>query len=118
MNASQIVDLIDHMLTEPFTVQQLQKRSGLYIQTVRAIVKEMQGRRLIYVAGWERRNEGRIKLPIYKLGDGDDQSKPGRISAAEATRRYKQKVRFQAQFGGYGTFYDICRPVAVSREVD
>lgn len=118
MNARQVADLIDFMLTEPFTVQQLTARSGLNIQTVRAIVKTLQEQRRIHVSGWERRNEGRTKLPIYQLGESDDQARPKRISAVEATRRYKQKVKLHGRYGGYGVFYDLARPMAVPGDTD
>lgn len=93
MKTSQVSQLICLLLSDTFTVQDARDHTKLDIETVRRIVKDLHKQGFIYVADWEYRNEGRIKLPIYKLGEGDDKERPKRISAVEATRRYKEKVR-------------------------
>ena len=97
MKTKQIIELIQSILTEPFTVQSLKEKTCLDLETVRTTIKALHKNKLIYVADWEYRNEGRTKLPIYKLGDNDDQARPKRIPAIEATRRYKEKVRRGAE---------------------
>ncbi len=109
------VALLAHLTEGAVSAQDLADLTGLHVKTTRVFVKEMHKRGLVHIAQWDNRYNRRIKLPMYKLGDGIDKPKPQRLCSAETTKRYRQRQKLRAQFD---PFYALCRPVAVSREAD
>jgi DNA-binding IclR family transcriptional regulator len=107
------VAMLAHLAEGAVSAQDLAALTGLHIETTREFLKEMHKRKLVYIAQWDPRRNQRIKLPMYKLGEGIDRPRPPKLSPAEVTRRYKERQKLKAQFD---PFYAICRPVAVSRE--
>jgi len=109
------VDLLAHLTEGAVSAQDLSDLTGLHVETTRAFVKEMHKRGLVHIAQWDTRLNRRIKLPMYKLGEGIDKPRPKPIPSAEVAKRYKERQKLKAQFD---PFYALCRPVAVSREAD
>ena len=109
------VDLLAHLTEGAVSAQDLSDLTGLHVETTRAFVKEMHKRGLVHIAQWDTRLNRRIKLPMYKLGEGIDKPRPKPIPAAEVSKRYKERQKLKAQFD---PFYALCRPVAISREAD
>jgi hypothetical protein len=99
----------------PVTAQDLSHSSGIYVKTIRLFLKELHKHKLIHISQWDTKLNRRIKLPMYKLGEGIDKPKPKRLPSAETTKRYRQRQKLRAQFD---PFYALCRPVAVPREAD
>ena len=100
------VDLLAHLTEGAVSAQDLADLTGLHVETTRVFVKEMHKRGLVHIAQWDNRYNRRIKLPMYKLGDGIDKLKPQRLCSAETTKRYRQRQKLRAQFD---PFYAICR---------
>ena len=105
------VDLLAHLTEGAVSAQDLADLTGLHVETTRAFVKEMHKRGLVHIAQWDTRLNRRIKLPMYKLGEGIDKPRPKPIPSAEVSKRYKERQKLKAQFD---PFYAMCRPVAVS----
>ena len=109
------VSLLAHLTEGAVSAQDLAALTGLHLETTREFVKEMHKRGLVHIAQWDTRLNRRIKLPMYKLGEGIDKPRPKPIPSAEVAKRYKERQKLKAQFD---PFYALCRPVAVSREAD
>jgi hypothetical protein len=109
------VDLLAHLTEGAVSAQDLSDLTGLHVETTRVFVKEMHKRGLVHIAQWDTRLNRRIKLPMYKLGEGGDKPRPKPIPSAEVAKRYKERQKLKAQFD---PFYALCRPVAISREAD
>lgn len=107
------VSLLEHLMQDAVSAQDLAALTGLHLETTRDFLKEMHRRKLVHIAQWDTRYNRRIKLPMYKLGAGIDQPKPKRQSNVEVARRYKEKQKTKKQFD---PFFAMCRPnpVAVS----
>jgi len=100
------VALLAHLTEGAVSAQDLADLTGLHVETTRVFVKEMHKRKLVHIAQWDTRLNRRIKLPMYKLGEGGDKPRPPRLSSAETTKRYKERQKLRAQFD---PFYAICR---------
>ena len=109
------VALLAHLNEGAVSAQDLTDLTGLHIETTREFLKEMHKRKLVHIAQWDVRLNRRIKLPMYKLGEGIDRPKPARLPSIEVTRRYRERQKLKEKFD---PFYALCRPVAVSREAD
>ena len=109
------VSLLAHLTEGAVSAQDLAALTGLHLETTREFLKEMHKRGLVYIAQWDTRLNRRIKLPMYKLGEGIDKPRPKPIPSAEVAKRYKERQKLKAKFD---PFFAICRPVAVSREAD
>ena len=109
------VDLLAHLTEGAVSAQDLSDLTGLHVETTRAFVKEMHKRGLVHIAQWDTRLNRRIKLPMYKLGEGIDKPRPKPIPSAEVAKRYKERQKLKAQFD---PFYAMCKPVAVPRKTD
>jgi hypothetical protein len=110
------VDLLAHLTEGVVSAQDLADLTGLHVETTRVFVKEMHKRGLVHIAQWDTRLNRRIKLPMYKLGEGIDKPKPPRLPSAETTKRYRQRQKLRAQFD---PFYALCRHnLAVPQEAD
>jgi hypothetical protein len=110
------VALLAHLTEGAVSAQDLADLTGLHLETTRDFLKEMHKRKLVHIAQWDTRLNRRIKLPMYKLGEGIDKPRPPRLSSAETTKRYKERQKLRAQFD---PFYALCRHnLAVPREAD
>lgn len=107
------VAMLAHLTEGAVSAQDLASLTGLHIETTREFLKEMHKRGLVHIAQWDVRLNRRIKLPMYKLGEGGDKPRPARLPGTEVTRRYRERQKLKEQFN---PFFAICRPVAVSGE--
>lgn len=109
------VALLAHLTEGAVSAQDLTALTGLHLDTTRDFLKEMHKRKLVHIAQWDTRFNRRIKLPMYKLGEGIDVPRPKPIPSAEVQRRYKERQKLRAQFN---PFFAMCRPnpVAVSND--
>lgn len=105
------VSLIEHLMQEAVTAQDLTALTGLHLDTTRDFLKEMHKRKLVHIAQWDTRFNRRIKLPMYKLGEGVDTPRPKRLTPAEVTRRYRKRQKIKEQ---YNPFFAMCRPNPVA----
>jgi hypothetical protein len=104
------VSLLEHLMQDAVSAQDLAALTGLHIDTTRDFLKEMHRRKLVHIAQWDTRYNRRIKLPMYKLGAGIDQPKPKRLPSTLVTKRWRERQKAKEQFN---PFYAMCKPVAV-----
>jgi hypothetical protein len=110
------VALLAHLTEGAVSAQDLADLTGLHLETTRDFLKEMHKRKLVHIAQWDTKLNRRIKLPMYKLGEGIDKPKPPRLSSAETTKRYRQRQKIKEKFD---PFYALCRHnLAVPQEAD
>jgi len=111
------VMLLAHLHEAPVSAQDLTALTGLHIYTTREFLKQMHKRKLIHIAQWDTRYNKRIKLPMFKLGEGTDVPKPKRLPGSLLTKRWRERKKIKES---YNPFYNICRPVgmAVSDKTD
>lgn len=109
------VALLAHLNEGAVSAQDLSDLTGLHVETTREFLKEMHKRKLVHIAQWDVRLNRRIKLPMYKLGEGIDRPKPARLPAIEVTRRYRERQKLKEKFD---PFYALCRPMAVSKDTN
>lgn len=107
LKISNYVSLIEHLMQESVSAQDLAALTGLHLDTTRDFLKEMHRRKLVHIAGWDTRFNRRIKLPMYRLGEGVDQPKPKRLPATLVTQRWRERQRVKAAFD---PFFAMCRP--------
>lgn len=112
LGTKDIVELVALLAEGAVSAQNLSSRTGMHLKTTRGFLREMHKRGLAHIAKWDM-TVPRNKLPMYKLGKGNDAPRPKRIPADEVNRQYRTRKRIQAE---YDPFYAMCRPnpVAVS----
>ena len=101
------VSLLEHLMQDTVSAQDLSALTGLHLDTTRDFLKEMHRRKLVHIAQWDTRLNRRIKLPMYRLGEGVDQPRPKRQPSTVVTRRWRAKQKLKEQFD---PFYAMCRP--------
>jgi hypothetical protein len=100
----------------PVTAQDLSHSSGIYVKTVREFLRELHKHKIIHISQWDTRLNRRIKLPMFKLGDGPDAPKPKKLSSSVVMRRWRERQKIKENFN---PFYAMCRHnVAVPNEAD
>jgi predicted transcriptional regulator len=104
-------EMLKHLLEGGVTAQEIAHLSNSTPQSVQKFLKELKRQKLIYISGWQMKNNNRIRLPQYKLGDGVDKPKPERLPASVASKQWRDRQKVKKRFD---PFFAICRPVAVS----
>ncbi len=101
-----LLDLIVMVQREPMTSQELARQTGLSIDFCRSMLKKMHQRKMIYIAEWEVTLNGRIKLPMYRFGQGRDLPRPPREPNYIAKRRWRETQKARSAFD---PFFAMCR---------
>jgi transcription initiation factor IIE alpha subunit len=100
----------------PVTAQDLSHSSGIYVKTVREFLRELHKHKVIHISQWDTTHNRRIKLPMFKLGEGTDAPKPKKLPSALVMRRWRERQKIKEKFD---PFYAMCRHnVAVPQEAD
>ena len=108
-------EMLKHLLEGGVTAQEIAHLSNSTPQSVQKFLKELKRQKLIYISGWQMKNNNRIRLPQYKLGDGVDKPKPKRLPASVASKRWRDRQKVKKHFD---PFFAICRPMAVPGAAD
>jgi hypothetical protein len=74
----------------------------------RSIIRRMHQRKMLYIADWEVVLNGRIKLPMYRFGQGRDLPRPPREPNTLVKRRWREKQKARSAFD---PFFAMCRPM-------
>ena len=108
------VEMVAHLVESAVSAQELSQLTGIHIASTRKFLKELHKRKIVHIAQWDSRFNRRIKIPMYKLGVGNDAVRPRPLPNAVIQRRWKERQKARQQFD---PFFAICR-VAVSGEAD
>jgi hypothetical protein len=101
-----LLDLIVLVQREPMTAKELARQTGLSVEFCRSILRRMHQRKMLYIADWEVVLNGRIKLPMYRFGQGRDLPRPPREPNTLVKRRWREKEKARQAFD---PFFAMCR---------
>lgn len=105
MNVAQTVQVFKALIEGPVSRVELARRIDLHPKTIGKLLLEMKAQKLIYVLDYENKSDGRNRVKIYSLGDGED-AQPRRSQSQEARSRrsYLRKVAANNTFTAKTTF--------------
>ena len=72
MNAAQVVQVFKCLLEAPHSRMGLADKTGLTPKMVGRLLTEMKAQGMIYVICYSNETDGRNRVKIYALGDGED----------------------------------------------
>ena len=107
--------MLKHLREGGITAQEIAHLSECSVQAVQRFLRELKKHKLVYISGWQLKNNNRIRLPQYKMGDGIDKPKPKRVPASVASKRWRDRQKVKKHFD---PFFAICRPMAVPGAAD
>jgi len=96
MTMKKTVAVFAELLKGPCTRYDLADKTGSAPKSVGRILNEMKARKMIYIIGYTPDGDGRKRLKVYSMGDGED-AKPLRVTTQEQRNRksYLRKVQRQ-----------------------
>jgi hypothetical protein len=96
MTMKKTVAVFAELLKGPATRYDLADKTDSNPKSVGRILNEMKARKMIYVIGYTPDGDGRNRLKVYSMGDGED-AKPLRVTTQEqrSRRSYLRKVQRQ-----------------------
>ena len=103
-------EMLKHLREGGITAQEIAHLSECSVQAVQRFLKELKQHKLVYISGWQLKNNNRIRLPQYKMGDKTDGEKPKPLPKELISKRYRERKKIRDSFD---PFFAICRPVAV-----
>lgn len=92
MGAVLYARMIEMMLHGTFSCREIADETGLHYVTVLQYARELYRAGACHIAHWDKDKRGRDITKIYKIGKGQD-IKRQRMSKAERTARYREKLR-------------------------
>ena len=94
MNDKQAVQMFKALMEGRASRMQLAELTGANPKSVGRMLNEMKAQKLIYIAEYSNETDGRNRVKIYTLGDGED-AKPRSSQSQEARSRksYTKKVQ-------------------------
>lgn len=93
MNCQQTVIVFKALLQGPVSRIDLAERTGVQPKTIGKLLSELKKHRLIYVIDYANDTEGRNRVKIYTLGDGEDVHPRNAKPQQERSRKsYLKKV--------------------------
>jgi hypothetical protein len=105
MTMKKTVAVFAELLKGPSTRYDLADKTGSNPKSVGRILNEMKAHKMIYVIGYTPDGDGRNRLKVYSMGDGED-AKPIRVTTQEQRSRksYLRKVQKQKARAVKSTF--------------
>lgn len=93
-NPERSAKMVQALLKAPQTYVQLEAVSGLSKAAVATWVRAMRATDAMHVAGWTTDCRGRLFVPRFKLGAGEDAQRPGRAKHVnERMADYRARVK-------------------------
>jgi hypothetical protein len=86
MNIVQTVSLFKALLEGPLSRNDLARKANTHPKSAGRLIAEMKAQRLIYVICYTRESDGRNRVKVYALGEGED-ALPERVSTQEERSR-------------------------------
>jgi hypothetical protein len=96
MTMKKTVAVFAELLKGPATRLNLADKTGSNPKAVGRILNEMKARKMIYVIGYTSDGDGRNRLKVYSMGDGED-AKPIRATTQEQRSRKSYMRQVQRQ---------------------
>ena len=86
MNIVQTVSLFKAMLEGPISRNDLARKTNTCPKSAGRMIAEMKAQGMIYVIGYSNESDGRNRVKVYALGDGED-ALPERVKTQEERSR-------------------------------
>ena len=96
MTMKKTVAVFAELLKGPATRYDLADKTDSTPKSVGRILNEMKSHKMIYVIGYTPHSDGRNRLKVYSMGDGED-AKPARPTEQEQRSRKSYMRRLQRQ---------------------
>lgn len=99
MNIKQAVQVFKALMDGPVCRTDLARIIDVQPKTVGRLLAEMKQQKLIYVIDYANRNDGRNRVRLYSLGEGEDAKPRDSIPQKERSRSsYLRKVAANSPF--------------------
>ena len=86
MNIKQTVSLFKAMLEGPLSRNDLARKTNTCPKSAGRMIAEMKAQKMIYVIDYTKESDGRNRVKVYALGDGED-ALPVRVRTQEERSR-------------------------------
>ena len=96
MTMKKTVAVFAELLKGPATRHDLALKTDSNPKSVGRILNEMKAHKMIYVIGYTGESDGRNRLKVYSMGDGED-AKPIRATTQEQRSRKSYMRKLQRQ---------------------
>lgn len=84
----------DALGREPLTLPQVAVRVHLSLEATRKYLRYMHKERMIRIAAWPEVDTARLmRVPAYILGRAPDEARPRRLTPAECTEAWRNRIR-------------------------
>lgn len=94
MNAKQTVSLFKAIIEGPFTRIDMAQRIDVTPKSVGRIISELKSQKMIHVIDYTNESDGRNRVKVYALGDGEDAKPKSSQSQEERNRKsYLRKAK-------------------------
>jgi hypothetical protein len=98
MNIHNTVKIFSSLMQGSFSRLELAKRSGACPKTVGRVLQEMKAQGLIYVIAYANATDGRNRVKLYTIGNGEDAEPKSSQSQEDRSRKsYLNKLAAQKQ---------------------
>ena len=105
MTIEQTVQMFKLMMQGPFSRIELAQRIDANPKSVGKFINEMKAQELIHVAAYTNETDGRNRVKIYALGQGEDaMPKTSQPQQVRSRRSYVRKVQARKQANIKTTF--------------
>jgi len=105
MNIVQMVTVFKALMQGPASRLDLSERTGTPPKTVGRMLTELKAQKMIYVIGYSNPTDGRNRVKLYTLGDGEDAKPIGSKTQEERSRKsYARKMQAKNSFTPMTTF--------------
>lgn len=92
VNAAQMVQVFKCLLEGPNSRIGLAEKTGATPKAVGKLLTEMKAEGMIFVASYSNANDGRNRVKIYELGDGEDaEPLPSQSQESRSRKSYLKK---------------------------
>jgi DNA-binding MarR family transcriptional regulator len=86
MNITQTVSLFKALLEGPLSRKDLARKTNTCPKSAGRMLTEMKAQGMIYVIGYTHESDGRNRVKVYALGEGED-ALPERVTTQEERSR-------------------------------
>lgn len=94
MSVEQVVRAFKAILEGPQTRMGLAEKTGVPHKTAGRLLAEMKKQKMIYVIDYTNETDGRNRVKIYALGDGEDaQPRQSQPQEERSRKSYAKRVR-------------------------
>jgi hypothetical protein len=105
MSIHKTVKIYKLLMQGSFSRVELARRSDCCPKFVGRVLQEMKAQKMIYVIDYTNETDGRNRVKLYTMGDGEDaEPKRTKTQAARSRRSYLRKVAAQKQSNIKTTF--------------